>query len=156
MATYLRFTLPQVDTESSRKQGVLVAAHELRDNADLAAHEYEQLRLSLAWFNTNLNHPACLKKPENRRALSWYKDSAQKPLEHMWVLKSILEQHGLVVEVHKTTDPGLVLYEDGWQVVAKPRKGQKAAWWRRLTKVTAALRDARVPPCVAADGVRRI
>jgi hypothetical protein len=53
---------------------------------------------------------------------------AKKPLEHMWVLKSILEQHGTFVEVHKTSDPGVVQYEDEWQVVAKPRKGQRVSW----------------------------
>lgn len=125
---YLRFTLPRADGDSGRKQGILVAAHELRDRADLSVDEHEQLRRALDWFNVNLNHPACLAQPENRRALSWYKDSAHKPLAHMWALKSILEAHGLVVEVHKSADPGIVLYEDGWQIVAKPRRGERTAW----------------------------
>jgi hypothetical protein len=46
----------------------------------------------------------------------------------MWALKAILETHGYTVEVHKTDDPGIVLFEDGWQVVAKPHKGRRVPW----------------------------
>jgi hypothetical protein len=46
----------------------------------------------------------------------------------MWALKAILENHGYTVDVLKTDDPGIVLFEDGWQVVAKPPKGKKVSW----------------------------
>jgi hypothetical protein len=125
---YLRFTVLAGDRGSGRKTGVLVAAHELRDRGELSPDEERQLRESLEWFNVNLNHPACLKEPENRRAISWFKPEAKKPLQQMWALVSILRDHGIDVEVHKTAHPGLVLYEDGWQVVAKPRKGTRGNW----------------------------
>ena len=43
----------------------------------------------------------------------------------MWELESLLEFHDVNVEVHETSDPDLIIYADGWQVVAKPRKGEK-------------------------------
>jgi hypothetical protein len=125
---YLRFTLLRRDDDSGRKQGILVAAHLLRDEGDLSVEEHRQLHEALVWFNQNLNHPACLKQPGNRRALSWFKPEARKPLAYMWALTHMLNAHGVHVEVHKTRDPGIILYQDGWQVVAKPRRGQRGSW----------------------------
>ena len=125
---YMRFTLLRRNRDSKRKEGLLLAAHELRDNADLTVAEHRELRELLAWFNVNLNHPACLKEPGNHRALSWFKPQAKKPLGHMWRLVEILRRHDVETEVHKTRDPGIVLYEDGWQVVAKPKKGARVSW----------------------------
>jgi hypothetical protein len=125
---YLRFALKVLESESGYRKGILVAAHELRDNADLTVDEHRELRESLAWFNVNLNHPACLADPENRRAISWFKPEAHKPISRMWALKAILENHGYVVDVHKTESPGTILFEDGWQVVAKPPRGERVLW----------------------------
>jgi hypothetical protein len=125
---FLRFSLKSPDRDSGYRRGILVAAHELRDSEGLSVAEHEELRVSLAWFNMNLNHPACLADPNNRRALSWFKPGATKPIARMWALKAILENHGYTVDVLKTDDPGIVLFEDGWQVVAKPPKGKKVSW----------------------------
>jgi len=46
----------------------------------------------------------------------------------MWSLVALLREHGYHVDVLKTDDPGIVLYEDKWQVVAKPRKGRRISW----------------------------
>jgi hypothetical protein len=125
---YLRFTLKVLEGDSGYRRGVLVAAHELRDHGDLSVDEHRELQESLAWFNLNLNHPACLADPANRRAISWFKPEARKPISRMWALKAILERHGFVIDVHKTDDPGLVIFEDGWQVIAKPPRGEQVPW----------------------------
>lgn len=125
MPSFIRFTLLSSDTDSGRKTGVLVAAHQLRDDGDLSVDEHNDLRLILSWFNQHLKIPKVLSEKGNARAISWFKTEAKKPLERMWALKALLDIHDINVEVHKTTDPGMIIYEDGWQVVAKPRKHQK-------------------------------
>ena len=35
---------------------------------------------------------------------------------------TILQENGYVIDILKTSDPGTIIYEDGWQVVAKPKK----------------------------------
>jgi hypothetical protein len=125
---YLRFTLLAEDKDSGRKRGVLVAAHELRDSDKLNPDEHRVLQEALRWFNQNLHVPPCLKSPENRRALSWFKSDAKPPLSRMWALVEIMKVHGFQIELHKTRTPGLILYEDGWQVVAKPVRGRRDAW----------------------------
>jgi hypothetical protein len=99
----IRFVLRKRDPASTKRQGILVAAHELRDEGTLTTEEHQILREALAWFNKHLEVPVCLKRPENRRALWWFKDSAQQPLRHMWNLVYILRDHGLHVDVIKRT-----------------------------------------------------
>ena len=50
------------------------------------------------------------------------------PIARMWDVAEILEANGVEVEFLSTRDPGIVIYEDGWQVVAKPRKGARVPW----------------------------
>lgn len=122
---FIRFTVPRLDPDTKRHVGVLVAGHTLRDQGDLTVEEHRELRLNLRWFNENLNIPSTYTNLQNKRALSWFKASAERPIQHMWRLKSILDQHGYQVDVLKTANPGTVIYEDGWQVVAIPARGQK-------------------------------
>ncbi len=125
---YLRFTLLARSRDSHRKQGLLVAAHELCDAGALPVEQHRSVRLILDWFNENLHVPGCLREPDNRRALSWFKPEARKPLQYMWQLVGTLTELDIQIELHKTREPGSVLYEDGWQLVAKPRRSMRAGW----------------------------
>jgi len=121
----IRFTTLARDPDTGRNVGILVAGHTLRDEGDISVEEHRELRLRLKWFNDNLSIPPTYNDPQNKRALSWFKAGASKPIQYMWDLKRILDQHGLQVTVTKTRDPGKVIYEDGWQVVAIPAKGHR-------------------------------
>ena len=124
---YLRFTIQEQDVDSKRKRGLLDAAHMIRDEADLSVEEHATIREALDWFNTHLQLPPVLREVGTKRALSWFKPEAKEPLKRMWALSEIVERFGYVVEFHKSKDPGEILYEDGWQVVARPRKGSGAS-----------------------------
>lgn len=121
----IRFATLAADPDSSRSGGVLVAAHTLRDEGNLSANEHHELRAALAWFNEHLAIPTELADREHRRAISWFKPAAAEAIRRMWQLKEFLDVHGHHVDVLRTADPGTVLYQDDWQVIAKPRKGQR-------------------------------
>ncbi len=121
----IRFTVLGVDADTGKRLGVLVAAHLLRDEGHISAEEHRELRLRLEWFNEHLQIPSTYKDLQNKRALAWFKPEAKRPIRYMWELKNILDRHGLHVEVLRTPDPGTVIYQDGWQVVAIPRRGQR-------------------------------
>jgi len=125
---YLRFSTKQLDPESSRNTGILVAAHTLRDEGDISVQQHNELRKVLLWFNENLQVPKLLNDVEHRRAISWFKPEAKEAINKMWQLVDVLKSHGIETEVLKTKDPGVVVYEDEWQLIAKPRKGQKVPW----------------------------
>ena len=119
---YLRFQgqLPNLGTAS--KLGIFQLAFQLRDRPDLPDYAYKELQKNLAWLKINLKSPDVLDKDENSRAISWFTPSAKKPLDRIWAIKSILEDFGYHIDVIKTKDPGVIIYRDGWQVVAKPRR----------------------------------
>ena len=80
------------------------------------------MRRDLNWLSDNLNEPDILSRSGHHRAICWYKDKARAPISVMWSIKQTLESYGYWVDVLKTSDPGLVIYEDGWQVAAKPHR----------------------------------
>ena len=121
----IRFATLEVDPDSTHSCGVFVAAHTLRDEGELTRQEHEELRLMLGWFNENLHIPSVLAQTEHRRAISWFKPTAEEAISRMWQLKNLLERHGLNVKVLRTKEAGTVVYEDLWQVVAKPTKGTR-------------------------------
>lgn len=121
----IRFTTLATDTDSGHTAGILVSAHDLRDNGDLTVNEHSDLRACLVWFNENLTVPGILESNEHRRAISWCKPAALEAIQRMWHLKGVLELHGIHIEVIRTSDPGSIVYEDEWQIIAKPWKGQK-------------------------------
>lgn len=125
---YIRFVLTEVDEDSNRRAGILVAAHELRDENSLPPHDQEALTELCGWFNEHLRVPEVLKDEEHYRAISWFKAGAKRPITQMWLLVHLLRNNGYLIDVLKTDAPGTVIYEDKWQVVAKPPRGQKLGW----------------------------
>ena len=72
----------------------------------------------------HLKSPACLREPGNSRAISWFHPRALEPIRRVRAIVEIVREHGVQVEQVTTRDPGIVIYEDGWQVVAKPRRAR--------------------------------
>jgi len=119
---FIRFVILKQDRESHSRQGIFQAAIHLRDSGKLAAHEVNWLEDELAWLRMHVESPACLREQNNHRAISWFHPRAVRPIEKVRSIAALLVEHGVHVEMIKTDDPGTVIYEDGWQVVAKPHR----------------------------------
>ena len=104
--------------------GLFQASRELRDANLMNKYEEDQLLEIRDWFDENLKKPnsfAKSKKPHAKGvAISWFKDSANEHIGKMYELKSILESHGIDVDVIRTTKPGYVVYQDEFQITAEP------------------------------------
>jgi hypothetical protein len=116
----IRFIAPQIDADSGVREGIFVAAHRLRDEGDMPAYQRDQLRSLLEWFNEYLPSPTPLRKAWNRTAISWFKCDSKDSISRVWALVHILEDNGIVIDKITTEQPGYVIYEDRWQVVARP------------------------------------
>jgi len=123
---YLRFVVAEIDEDSERGLGVIHAAFNLRDSGKLYPYEESRLEELREWFNAHLKTPGrftAAKPPHYRkrkRAISWFKDSAQEHIRHVHEMVGILERHGIPVKLIKTDRVGYVVYEDEHQVVAEP------------------------------------
>lgn len=127
---YLRFVIDKKDEDSGRRQGIFIAAAELRDSHQLYQYEEEQLKEIMTWFNANLDKPrkfstAARANPQ-ARAISWYKDTAKECITRMYDLKAFLESKGIRVDVIQTSNSGYIVYEDEHQVTAEPFKSTGA------------------------------
>ena len=123
---YLRFVVSDIDEDSERALGVFHAVWNLRDAGKLYPHDEEQHDSIRWWFDDNREKPTrfTASKPpfyrKQRRAISWFKDSATEHLARVRELVAILETHGVPVRMLKAQRVGYVVYEDEHQVVAEP------------------------------------
>jgi hypothetical protein len=127
---YLRFVVPDIDEDSGMGLGVFHAVRNLREEGKLYRYEEEQHDLIRQWFNENLEKPTrftASKPPFYRKpnkAVSWFKDSANEHLNYVRELVAILQNHGVIVQLLKTERVGYVVYEDEYQIVAEPFRGE--------------------------------
>lgn len=119
---YIRFQGRIKNDRTDSFLGIFQLAFQLRDSIDLENYDDVILIENLTWLKENLKSPKPLKEDENFRALSWFKPEAQKPIKRIRAIMTILQENGYVIDILKTSDPGTIIYEDGWQVVAKPKK----------------------------------
>ena len=117
----MRFQTKISDSGSGRPTGILVAAHQLRDSNRISMEDEMWLREYLDYFNKHLKIPKCLSFQQNRRAISWFKRRSRM-IDRIWNLKVFMEEQDVFIDVLSATDPGIVIYEDGHQIVAKPRR----------------------------------
>jgi hypothetical protein len=123
---YLRFVVPNIDEDSERMLGVFHAIWNLRDRGLLYPYEEDEHDSLRYWFNTYLRKPTrftAAKPPycgKKRKAICWFKDSAQSHIWQIWGLVAILQDHGIPVHILKTERAGYVVYEDEYQVAAEP------------------------------------
>jgi len=115
---YLRFVTTRIDSDSHRPQGVFASAYALLDSGELSRDEWKHLREILNWFSANLATPP--DKFAARRAVFWFKSSAETSIRNIWELVHLLRHHEHHVEVHKCRRLGNICWEDQHQVAAFP------------------------------------
>jgi len=126
MVMYLRFVVPKIDEDSERMVGVFHALWDLRCRGFLYPHEEEEHDCLRWWFSRYLEKPTrftAAKRPyygKKKRAICWFKDSAQSHIWQMWGMVAILEEHGVPVRMLREERVGYVVYEDQYQVAAQP------------------------------------
>ncbi len=117
---YVRFQGLMPIRGSSSRRGIFQLAYKLKHSPEIHRYDDHELRQNLSWLEFHLNAPAVLDDREHFRAICWFKDDAREPLKRIWSIKILLEHYGYWIDVVKTRNPGRVIYEDGWQVAAKP------------------------------------
>lgn len=129
----VRFCTLRRHPDSHSPEGVFQAAIELWNEGRLEPYEEEWFEREFSWLRMHLPSPDCLREHGNERAICWFKPDAKRAIEKVRGIVALLETRDIPVEMVTTADAGKIIYEDKWQVVAKP--------WRKR----AAHRDRRKP-----------
>jgi hypothetical protein len=124
---FVRFVVPYRDEVTGCATGIF-HVQTLCRRSDLSPRARQGIRQAFAWYAVELPVPPVVKR--RKKALSWFRrepespsdTEAREPLRRAFLLASALRRWGVEVETVQTDDPGQVLYEDRWQVVAVPQR----------------------------------
>ncbi|MBC8102991.1 MAG: hypothetical protein H7Z41_10435 [Cytophagales bacterium] len=121
---YLRIAVTGEDMESHQQQGIFHAAWDLLDSGTLSDAEAQDLRSLLDWFDQKMPCPSASEcKALSRRAVFWFRSGGGDYLKKAWELVQLMRLHGLLVDVFRTRNPGIILFLDHCQIAAIPIKG---------------------------------
>jgi hypothetical protein len=118
---YVRFVVRSDKDRPCSLTGVITEARILRDRGVLEPHEQEWLEQIFEWYNDHLPCPPFSQKRWSKNAISWFKDGAGDLIKRIWDVVALLKEHGVPVRILRTDKPGMILYEDEFQVVAESR-----------------------------------
>ena len=117
---YVRFESQITNAGTASRLGVFQLAFLVRDAVDTMPSARDEIVRNLEWLKVHLHSPEILRDPQHYRAICWFKDTAREPMKRIWAIKPFLENHGYWIDVVTSRNPGNLLYEDGWQIVATP------------------------------------
>lgn len=84
----------------------------------------QEIGATYGWFKANLAIPTPYRgggsSSLGQRGLSWFKPAAREHIAKMHALSSALAACGVHIEMMTTRNPGVIIYEDRFQVVGVP------------------------------------
>jgi len=119
--TYVRFVVGTNREDPKHQLGIIASVRFLKERGQLPDYELEHVEEIFLWLDTHLPCPPFTGKRWSRDATSWFKGSAQGMISKFRDLIAILEQYGHPVRMLRTERPGMILYEDEFQIVAESR-----------------------------------
>jgi hypothetical protein len=130
---FIRFTIGRHDERSGSDEGLFTVAYRELNSASLADYERVWLDELLAWFKKEVKIPgSILRRDANRRAICWFRESSKEVVSKAFELVVFLRERGYHVEMHRTQVPGILVYEDGHQVAAKPLRKDRRYFKRAI------------------------
>ena len=118
MSTYIRFQTSVHCPHTKRPLGVFRATGVLEGEGRIEEHFRDTVNETLRWYNDKLTVPRIPYK--KRRSVFWFRSDQQEIVDRMWDLVAILVEHQIEVRRIRTTDPGIIVYRDDYQVAAMP------------------------------------
>lgn len=115
---YVRFQSQLQNEGTPSKLGIFQIAFRVRDAHETSIHDANEISRQIEWLKTHLYCPELADR--DYRAIFWFKDTAHKPLKRIWAIKPYVEAYGYWIDVVKTWAPGQIVYEDSWQIAARP------------------------------------
>ncbi|WP_208616278.1 hypothetical protein [Amycolatopsis regifaucium] len=122
---FVRFQSPTRDRRGNFT-GVFGLVNGLARTGRLTVEQEAFRRATNDWYDANFINPAhsdpiVYDAAVNPGAAAWFKATARVFIEPVDGYLAILKAHGVPCETVRSADPGMVIYEDDYQVVAVAR-----------------------------------
>ena len=124
MDTYIRFQTQLRCRYTARPAGIFVAAGRIEDRTNTPDVTRDRLREICTWFNRNLIAPSL--DDSDWRCIFWFRSYSQSVVCRLWELAHLLEDEGVFVTQVRTSQPGMIVYQDEHKVDAVPRRKKHA------------------------------
>lgn len=123
MPRYLRFIVRTDHPSRTRCTGVVASLRILGEEGRLPDYQVEYSEELFAQLNEGLPCPPFESSNWSTECVSWFKDTgpAQKWISVFREIIAILEDSDFDVAMLTTEHPGMIVYEDEFQVVAQSR-----------------------------------
>lgn len=123
-ARFVRFQSPDPNRRGHHP-GVFALINGLQQDGVLTAEEEEFRRTSNDWYNTNVTDPTTTDpqvydRERHPLAAAWFKTSATHFVGRVAGYLDVLAAHGVECVAVYSDAPGIVIYEDEHQVIARP------------------------------------
>jgi len=119
---YIRFVVGTDSEDHRRMTGIFVETRLLCERGALQTYEIERLQEINDWFNEHLPVPPFSSEYLLHKGSCWFKATADDAIKKIWEVVVLLKEHDVPVRVMRSKNPGKVLYEDNFQVVAEEYK----------------------------------
>lgn len=119
---YIRFIVTSDHDCDTRCTGVVASLRILGENGQLPDYHVKSSREIFDRMNAELPCPPFTEKGWSPMHISWFKETAQEWISLFRDITAILEDSGFQVRMLTTPDPGTIVYEDAFQIVARSRK----------------------------------
>ncbi len=96
--------------------GIFAACHHLQRAGRVSPEDEQLFQQTDAWFDEHLPNPPFYADGNSIRAVTWFKSGAAHLIAALAPLRALLERHSVEYDVVETDHPGLVVYEDEFQV----------------------------------------
>lgn len=129
---YIRFETFVPDPETGIRAGLFSHLYDLNLSPELSSTDFARICDLRKWFNKNLQRPERFSSSKskgawrrNTKGISWFKPQSVEHLTYARELAAILREYGYEIEQRETTEPGKIVYEDEYQIVAEPFADRK-------------------------------
>ncbi|MEM8937007.1 MAG: hypothetical protein AAGC77_11425 [Pseudomonadota bacterium] len=125
---FVRFVTADREPVTGLKVGFFDAAYELSRSGVPNEADIKTLTTALRWFETNLNVPTRFSKTArphaHGKAFSWFKPAASEHISKSRDVLKVLVRYGTQSEMLTSRKPGVIVFEDSFQIAAIPFKSR--------------------------------
>ncbi len=115
-------------------RGIFGVTYDASHNTETPTYLQDAIRREVNWFCEYLPTPnehffeVRSRKVMRAVGICWFKSDARDMICHAFTLKALLAECGYFITTKGTGNPGQILYQDKFQIIAKPRKTTPTVW----------------------------
>ncbi|MEK7954036.1 hypothetical protein [Luteolibacter soli] len=120
---FIRFQSPAISPYTGEPYGIFVAVWHLVRDGHTSEQETRDYWEHRSWFEANLPVPPYHAEGNPDRAVTWFKEAALTAgmRERLEFYFRLARKYGLEISMARSANPGVVLYEDEFQIAVAGR-----------------------------------